>query len=340
MVDNSGAEERFEEPLGDPPVATAPWVRWLVASGAGAGLLGALLLALGWAQAGALLLVLGAVAVAGGALGRPRRSAPRGPRRGLVLRGRELYFDDASGNDLRPVASLGERFGVTVLANRARSRAALALTSSEMAFYVGASVSDEEAPRCRSMLMSAFTVASDERALEPAAPDGMPLLLGGEELARLYAGLLRVDGSSAGRFFLTDVRGDAVTLDHKALTVGPRQLDLGASLDWHGLLFQEAGNNGMTIYQGTHVRQGSTEVVFVSLMPALSSPADPGDLPPSDAMLEGSIQRDLTLLRDISSDPPPVSQRVAIDRVFMLPLRAALQAAPRSQRQRSSSPPV
>lgn len=216
-----------------------------------------------------------------------------------------------------------------MLANRSRTKAALAVTSSRLSFYVGARVQREELPRCRTALAAAYTVASDERALDPAGPDGLPLQLSGEALVRLYEGLQRVDPGCTRRFFLTDVRGDAVTLDQQALSVGQRMLDLEAGLDWKGLLFQETGLAGVTIYQGTQVHQGAHDLVFVSLMPALSSPNDPGDLPPQDAVLEQATQRDLLLLRDVSGEPPPADRRVAIDRVFMLPLRAALQGAPR-----------
>lgn len=324
----TGREERFEEPQLAPPGPASPWPRLLLGASLTLAVVALGLLAL--RRQGAAAVALGGGLVSFGAarvaLKARRRKAPA---RGLVLRGRELLFDDASGGPLQLVTPLEERFGVTMLANRARSRAALAVTSSRMAFFVGAQVEPSELPRCRTALASAFTVASDERALEPLGPDGLPLRLTGEALVRLYEGLLRVDPGCSRRFFLTDVRGDLVALDQRALSVGPRTLDLDAKLDWKGSLFQEVGFGGVTIYQATQVRQGGHDLVFVSLMPALASPTDPGDLAPDDALLERAAQRDLSLLRDSSADPPPAERRVAIDRVFMLPLRAALQAAPR-----------
>lgn len=319
-------DERFEE-LGQAPVSPEPTgVRlwgWLSGLMAAAGV-GALARGLGAVAVG---LFVGAAAAGAMAWARARRRQAEQsvPRRGLVLRGRGLWFDDAKGGELREVAQLEEPFGVTVVANRARSQAALAVTSAQSTFYVGGVLRESELPGCRALLREAFTVASDERALEPAGPDGMPLVLGGEALARLLAGFERLDPDCLGRFFLTDVRGERVVLEPRRLTIGARTVDLEAGLDWQALLFQEAGHNGMTIYQGTQVRQGGTEVVFVSLMPALSSPAAAGDLAPRDASFEAASQRDLMLLRDVSSEPPPpTSQRVAIDRLFMLPLRAAL----------------
>lgn len=281
----------------------------------------------GWRLVAALLLALGS----GIFLWARRLMTPVSPARGLVLCGQDLLFDDASGAPARPVLSLDDRFGVTMLANRARSRATLALTSPRSTFFVGAWISPQELPRCRDALAAAHTVASDERALEPAAPDGLPLCLSGEALVRLYEGLQRIDPACTERLFLTDVRGEAVTLDQRSLVVGERVLDLDAALDWKGLLFQEGAPREVTIYQATQVRQGPHELSFVSLMPALSSPLDPGDLPPQDALLERATQRDLMLLRDVSAEPPPRALRVAVDRVFMLPLRAALHTAPRQR---------
>ncbi|WP_448900758.1 hypothetical protein, partial [Escherichia coli] len=83
-------------------------------------------------------------------------------------------------------------------------------------------------------------------------------------------------------------------------------------------------------------RQGGTEVVFVSLMPALTAPSEPGDvLSTSEPVLERAVLRDLSLMHEQAEEPPPGELRVAVERVFMLPLRAALSAA----RQRTSSKP-
>ncbi|MDW8248131.1 MAG: hypothetical protein RMJ98_02355 [Myxococcales bacterium] len=319
-------EKRFEEPQAASPSSLSLQLRLLL--GASIALtLGAWGLLMLRFQGAAAVALGGGLAVFGAVRAVQSRRKP--PARGLVLRGRKLLFDDASGEPLQLVASLEERFGVTMLANRARSRAALAITSSRSVFFVGAQVDRGELPRCRAALASAFTVASDERALEPVGPDGLPLQLTGAGLVKLYEGLLQLDPGCIRRFFLTDVRGDRVVLDHRVLSVGSHTFDLDAKLDWRGSLFQEVGLGGIMIYQATQVRQGGHDLVFVSLMPALFSPTNPGDLASEDTLLERAAQRDLSLLRDSSGDPPPVERRVAIDRVFMLPLRAALQAASR-----------
>jgi hypothetical protein len=254
-------------------------------------------------------------------------------RRGLVLRGPELLFDD--GRALSTVTRLTGSFGVTLLSNRSRSRLTLVLTTPESAFYVGAQVEPGSRGQLRPHLARAFTVASDERALDAAAPDGAPLLLSAGALVSLHDALLRRDPRCSDRVFLTDVKGELVSLDSERLTVGLRALDLSHRLDWHGMLFREPGQAGLAVYQGTYVRQGATEIVFVSLMPALSAPGDPGDSEPSpEPLLERAVLRDLALLRESAEDPPPAERRVAIERVFMLPIRAALSA----HQSRSTSP--
>ena len=102
------------------------------------------------------------------------------------------------------------------------------------------------------------------------------------------------------------------------------------------MLFREAGYGGsVAVYQGTHVRQGALEVVFVSLMPALAAPGSGDILSTSEPALERAVLRDMALMHEQASDPPPNELRVAVDRVFMMPLRAALSAT----RQRRSSYP-
>lgn len=257
------------------------------------------------------------------------RSKPAvGPRRGLILDQRELRFDPGTALGLAElVVKLEGRFGATLLADRARSRVVLALTTQQATFYVGATVDGELGDRERALLASAFTVASDERALDATGPDGAPLLLPLSELERLYAALLRLDPRCGSRVLLTDARGELVMLDEGRLQVGRRSFDLAVGLEWHGVLFRESALDALTVYQGTHVRQGGNEVVFVSLLPALAAPGVPGDVSvTSEPLLERAVRRDMALLHERAEEPPPAELRVAIDRVFMLPLRAALNA--------------
>lgn len=130
-----------------------------------------------------------------------------------------------------------------------------------------------------------------------------------------------------------DARGAPLVLnggERRELRVGDRVLDLSAPIEWRGIVFQEGLGQAIAVYQGTWIRQGSTEIVLVSLLPSLMSAgaqgiAENGSL----AGLDRSVLRDLRLMQAVPEEPPPVEQRVAIDRLFMLPVRYALDRAPR-----------
>jgi hypothetical protein len=339
VPDDVEREARFEEAAAEeaPPATRLgrKAVVWAVACGsliAGAGLV----LARASVPAAVLAMSL-MVTIAGIVAFFVARKPTPVRRRALVLSADELAFDAANGAKPTLVAKLGKRFGLTLLANRARNRTALVVTTGESTFFVGAVVPEADRLACRPLLASAFTVASDERALDPAAPDGSPFLLSSSSLVRLYSALAALDPQAASRIFLSDARGEPVVLDGSRLMVGRRSFDLTTGLEWRGMLFRESGfGGGVAVYQGTHVRQGSTEVVFVSLMPALSSPNSPGDMTSTaEPVLERAILRDMALMHETAEEPPSAELRVAVDRVFMLPLRAAVNGA----RQRTSSQP-
>lgn len=255
--------------------------------------------------------------------------AARSRRRGLSLRDGVLSFAARGHRSARQVLDLREPFGVTALANRSRSRASLAITTSTGSFYVSGRFDEQTRTAWRATLASAFTVASDERALDAAAPDGLPLELDGATFGRFFAALRSLDPRCTSRLFLSGHRGDAVTVDGRALTVGERLFDLTSALEWHGALFREQAFGAMSVFQLTFVRQGEQEVAFVSLMPALAAPSCPGDvLATAEPELERAVLRDMGLLNVGVEDAPPAHIRVAIERVFMLPLRAALDMAP------------
>jgi hypothetical protein len=76
------------------------------------------------------------------------------------------------------------------------------------------------------------------------------------------------------------------------------------------------------VCQATWVRQGEGEVVLVSPMG--------GEIP-------RALARDARLMQATVGEPPPRELRRAIDHLFMLPLRRALDRAPRASR--APSPP-
>ena len=253
-------------------------------------------------------------------------SAPSPPRpaRSIRLDDAELTFE---GREPVTLLAFEDPFGVTLLATPLRDRVIALLTSSRGTYYLGAEL-DEAARRAHApMLDRALTVTTDDAGLEAIGPDGEALILAPEQLAAVVAALVEKSPACLDRFVLTDARGAPLALDGRHLSVGDRAVDLTAPLEWRPLVFQEAFGSAVAVYQGTWVRQGGTEMVLVSLLPAIGPP--PGadlDL----ATVDRAVLRDLRLMQALPEQPPPAEQRVAIERLFMLPLRSALDRAPRA----------
>src|SRR6185503_9796249 len=98
-------------------------------------------------------------------------------------------------------------------------------------------------------------------------------------------------------------------------------------IEWRAFVFQEPLGQAVALYQGTWVRQGSSEIALVCLLPAIT-PAPEGE-GVALSSLDRSALRDLRLMQGGPEDPPPLDQRVAVDRLVMLPIRSALDKAPR-----------
>lgn len=277
---------------------------------------------------GAILRALVAAALVFAALvvfARARKPAPQpavGPRRGLSLRGDHLLFRGNGRSAL--LLTLSAPFGVTVLATPKRDRAVALLSSASGTFYVGARVGGARGAASR-IFERCTTVGSEDAGLEAVGPDGEPLLLSPDDLAALVDTLLARSPTCTDRFVLTDAHGAALTLDGRALHLGDRQIDLASPLEWRSIVFQEAFGHAVAVYQGTWVRQGGHDVCLVCLLPSLGPAAGPDlDL----QTLDRATLRDLRLMRATPEEPPPAEQRVAIERLFMLPLRSALDRAP------------
>jgi hypothetical protein len=257
-------------------------------------------------------------------------------RRGLELREHHLSFHSAppgmaSGPSVQHfVLSASAPFGVTLVATRRRDRLVAAITTAAGTFYVGASFDDAERRQYAGLLARASVVSNDEAGLEAVAPDGEPLELGAADLVALLGSLSHLDAGSADRLLLSDARGAPVTLEGHELRVRDLRFDLTVPLDWRAIVFQEPFGQAVAIYQGTWIRQAAAEVVLISLLPSI---APLGSVGPADTIglpeLDRATVRDLRLMQATPEEPPPADQRVAIDRIFMLPLRAALDRAPR-----------
>jgi hypothetical protein len=229
-----------------------------------------------------------------------------------------------------------EPFGLTVLASADRATLLLALTSPRATRFLPATVRDaEDASSAPTVLERATTAAaSDLRADDDSA-------LSAADAERLLAEVERRCPASIERVYLSDATGQAVVLDGTELRVGARRIDLTAPLEWRASLFQERGAHAASVCQATWVRQGDIEIVLVAPLPADGAWMGDADVAVraagGGAVAKRGVARDLRLIQASAGDAPPRDARHAIDRVFMLPLRRALDRAPRSSR--TAGPP-
>jgi hypothetical protein len=253
---------------------------------------------------------------------RPHRDL--GPPRGIELISDRLCFRGQGRTHF--LLSTAAPFGVTVLATPRRDRVVALLSSSLGTFYVGAPFDAASRRAFAPLLDRVTTVGTDDAGLESIGPDGEPLLVAPEDLAALVDALVDASPSCLDRFVLTDARGKSLALDGPVFAAGERTFDLTAPLEWRSIVFQETFGQVVAVYQGTWIRQNGSELVLVCLLPSLGPAAGPDlDL----ASLDRSALRDLRLMQAAPEQPPPTEQRVAIERLFMLPLRSALDRAPR-----------
>lgn len=230
----------------------------------------------------------------------------------------------------------GEPFGVSLLADHARSTALLAFTTPTHTRYT--TVDARQGPPA--ILARATTIAESDAA-SLVAPFG----LSGDDALTLLRMIEHAAPRATERLFLNGSRGERIAVDSSELRVDPirdtqtgrsRTFDLRAPLEWRGFMFHESVGPVTTLYQATWVRQGAGEIVFVAPMPhVLASQAD------RRVGLSGEdvahVVRDLELLQSLPDSPPPRELRTAIERAFMLPLRQALDRAPRAAR---NAPPT
>jgi hypothetical protein len=230
------------------------------------------------------------------------------------------------GTTVSRFAQWDEPFGMTVLANETHTRAVLAFTTPSQTRYLGVRLEvhpdDPLAPRhgnggarfAGDLLARAVTVADGDLVGDARVS------LSAKDATRLLRAASARSPRAVDRIYLSDPRGESIVLDGTALSVGARTFDLSLPLEWRGSMFHEAGASVATLYQATWVRQGGMEVVLVAPMPAeLSMLA-----------LVGSGTEDISA--------PPRELRVAIERLFMLPLRRALDRAPRASRAEAPPP--
>lgn len=292
----------------------------LVALGLGglacAALVGSGVLAL---QGFAAVLVVGAAALVARRL---RRPAPTGA---LTWRGRRLVRE--LGGVTSELLDLDEPFGLTVLGNRRRTRVLLAFTRRSATRFVSVHL-DEGSDATRAALVALAATVPEGDALDV---DGADIGLHPADALALVRALEGTHPLALRSLYLSTSQGDPLVLEGHDIHLGAHRFDLRAPLEWRPFVFHESSGLITTLYQATWLRQRGDELVLVAPMPL-------DVIPRSGTALSETPSSELRILAQTSEAPPPRELRVAIDRMFMLPLRLALDAAPPAKRAPSIPP--
>lgn len=239
----------------------------------------------------------------------------------------------AAGGESRLV-DWREPFGATVLGSSDRARFLIALTTPRSVRYVAARAADRDDVAAAPTLVERATTAADSdlRVDDDAA-------LTAVDAERLLAAVAARAPASLDRLYLSNAAGESIVLERGELRVGGRSIDLALPVEWRAAIFQERGAQAASVCQATWVRQGDSEFVLVAPLPADGTWLRDGDVPSQapagDArVLHRALARDLRLMQAAITEPPPRELRCAIERLFMLPLRRALDRAPRADAER------
>jgi hypothetical protein len=230
-------------------------------------------------------------------------------------------------------------FGATVLASADRARLLIAFTMPHAAKHVAVRVNDAEDAAAAPTLIARATTAADSDLQV-----GDEALLSAADAERLLAEITRRAPSALDRAYLSDASGEPVVLEPAELRVGNRRIDLCAPLEWRALVFFESSVHATSVFQATWVRQAGAEVVLVSPVPADGTWLRDADVAVRAAgegrNVQKALARDIRLMQAVVGESPPRELRRAIDRLFMLPLRRALDGAPRISRMPSPPSPT
>jgi hypothetical protein len=245
--------------------------------------------------------------------------------RGWVIVGRRgIARVDRKGRET-PLAHWAEPFGLVVLANHMRTSCVLAFTTPRQTRFLAVRTVDQNGERplpARALLDTASTVADAD-----VTGDAATAALSASDALELLRSVRTNASPALGRIYLSGAAGESIALEERELRCGDRLFDLRAPLEWRGFLFHESTGSIATVYQATWIRQGSLEVVLVAPLPP-----EIGVGRRRDIGLRPSLLRDLKLMQSAPGEPPPRELRLAVERLFMLPLRQALDRAPRASR--------
>lgn len=252
-------------------------------------------------------------------------------KRALVLSPGALSIERIRGDrtSLPTALPIKDRFGLTLLSSHRRDRLVAAITSDEGSFLFATTVSDRTV---LAELLARSTILGEDDILDATGPDGAPIHLEEQDFHELVSALRARDAGCMDRIVLSDQHGAALVLDAGDLYIKDTHFDLRRPLEWRPILFQEAFGASVTRFQGTWLRQNNAEMVLVSVLPFFESTlfeVEKVGVPELDAM----AVRDQRLLQAAPTDPPPVEQRIAMDRMFVIPFRAVLDRAPRATTQ-------
>jgi hypothetical protein len=254
-----------------------------------------------------------------GSLG--RKSPPRG---WLVVDAGGAERRTAQGSS--PLFRWDEPFGLTLFASADRTGLLIAVTSPNATRLLPAYRRADDGPLSRMLLERAATVSEGD------LPSGDDAALGTDDAAKLLVEVMRRAPTSLQRVYLSDANGEPLVLEPTELRIGPRRVDLTAPLEWRASCYQERGTHAASVCQATWVKQDDVEVVLVAPMPGDSGWLRRGN----DTAASDLLARDMKLMQASAGEPPPRDLRRAIDHLFMLPIRRALDGAPRAQRMRAS----
>ena len=84
------------------------------------------------------------------------------------------------------------------------------------------------------------------------------------------------DREALGRAFLSDPRGQAITISREEIRVGDDRFDFASPLEWRPVMFHEATGQTAALYQATRLSQDGREIVLVAPMPASIVPREIG----------------------------------------------------------------
>ncbi len=233
---------------------------------------------------------------------------------------------------------LADLFGVQLFTNPRRDRLCVWVSTERETVVFGADLGARDRAALRSWLLRSSVLGDDDPTLSSAGPDGRPLRVRPHALVRALAWLEQRSPGCVGRIVVSDQRGRPLVLEEQRLTVGGRDVRLDEPLDWHAGLFREQLGEGIGLYQGTWLSQGRTSFVLVApLTSTFVDAALGGAALSSERDLDELARRDQSLLRAKAELPPEPSHRVAIDASLVVPIRAALDRAPRAVR-RTNAP--